>query len=321
MKTESLLLTAPLGADTGNIASGVIVASNESRFASRNYSEPLTAYTVGWNDPENLDDLLEQVAPAVESPRLVEFKKMINSDFFLTELDDIRAIGAAFKRVDFGNDTALAKTLNKGLTIRVDHDDVLGTDWRERYTGFLLRRLTRNDLRRAVAGLLAAADNTAFNWGAEAANPDSDIRKLLRACKLESGIRPNRLLMGGEGWDARADAYEGQNTPHAGRRADLSPDQVAAKLMVEKLTVSEAVYQAGANAKADIVGKLVVAYYARSGLMKDEPSNIKRFVTPTGAGRHRVYVEEHDKFTDISVEHYSNIIITTTLGLKKGTIA
>jgi hypothetical protein len=49
---------------------------------------------------------------------------------------------------------------------------------------------------------------------------------------------------------------------------------------------------------------------------KDEPDNLKRFITPTeSGGPFRVYLEEHSKYTDISVEHYSTVIVTSTLGL------
>lgn len=318
MIRPEILLNAPLALDDGgNLQRGVIYASNESRFQTGTFDQPLTAYTVGWRDPENLDALLELIAPAVEVSRRFSFKKGKNSQFFLTEDDDVRAIGSPFKRIEFSGEEVDARTLNKGLTIRVDHDeDAIGTDWRERYTGFLLQRLVRNDLRRHVALLVAAANNTAKVWG-NAANPDADMRTMLRTGKNKSGIRPNRILMGGEGWDLRAESYEAQDTPHAGKRADMSPAEVARKLMIDQLIVSEAVYQSGKTAKSDIVGSIAIGYYARSGMMKDDPSNIKRFVTPTSAGRFRTIVEEKAKYTDITVEHYSKGVITSDLGIEK----
>ncbi len=316
MKTN--ILTSPILADTGaSNVSGQVYAANASRFSSTYYSEPLTAYTVGWRDPENIEALLETLVPAVDVGRRFEWKLANNAEAFLSELDDSRAIGASFKRVEASGTSQDSKTLNKGLTMRVDKDDEVGEGWRERYTSSLLMRLTRNELRRGVTMIDTAAINTAKVWG-NASNPDADLRAQLRAAKNIGGIRPNQIIMGGDAWDTRAEAYEAQNTPHAGRRATMSPEDLARSLMVGKVVVSEAVYTSGANTKADIIGSIALEYFAQSGLMKDDPSNVKRFVSPTSqGGRVAVYIEEHPKWTDITVEHYSNIIITSTLGIRK----
>lgn len=321
MNKSNALLTAPLIADPGaELPTGVIAASNESRFVSSNYNQPLTAYTVGWRDPEDLPALLESIAPAVDAPRRFGFKKANNAEAFLSEDDDVRSIGSAFKRVEFTGTEVNANTLNKGLTVRVDHDeDAIGGDWQERYTGFLLQRLARNELRRNVALIVGAATNANKVWD-ETTNPDGDLRAALRLGKNAGGIRPNVILWGGAAWDLRLDAYEHPERVNPGRGADMTPEQLASKLMVQRNIISEAIYQSGATAKADIVGNIVLAYYARSGLMKDEPSNIKRFVTPTDAGRYKVYVREHEKFTDITVEHYSRSYITNSLGVRQLTV-
>jgi hypothetical protein len=54
---------------------------------------------------------------------------------------------------------------------------------------------------------------------------------------------------------------------------------------------------------------------------KDDPSNVKRFWTPTSAGVVAVYREEFPKYVDITVEHYSNIVVTSTLGIEMLTIS
>ena len=53
-------------------------------------------------------------------------------------------------------------------------------------------------------------------------------------------------------------------------------------------------------------------------MTQDDPSHVKRFVSNTDAGgRFAVYVQPYGaKFWDVTVEHYSNIIVTTTLGLR-----
>ena len=140
-----------------------IISANENRFTAGNYSEALTAFTVGWRDPENIAELLDFIAPPVPVGRRFEFKRSDNAQAFYSENDDVRAVGAEFKRVRYDGESINEKTLNKGLTIRVDHDEVAGDDWQERYVQMLMQRLLRNELRRAIQALdTIAAESSAF---------------------------------------------------------------------------------------------------------------------------------------------------------------
>lgn len=306
---------APLGIDqgTGRNAPGLICAVNEARFTSANYSEPLTAYTVGWKDPEDLQALIDRLFPSIEVARRFEFKKADNAEAFLSEADDIRAIGSPFKRVEYKGSTVNEKTINKGLTVRIDHDDVVGDGWREQTVARLLQRLLRNDLRRGLALVDAGATNTARIFSATT-NPDGFIRADLKAAADVSGIRPNVVVLGEAAADLRLDAYEAaaNTSSYAGRAAAMTSADLARKLMVDLVEIVKARYQSSASAKAVLVLSVVYSYFAAQGLSKDDPSNVKRFVTPTDAGKSKVYVEEHSKFTDISVEHYSNIVVTSS---------
>lgn len=309
-----------LHTDTGLQAPGSICAANESRFDAAHLSEPLTAFAVGWRDPNNLQELLDFVAPPVMVGRRFEFKQATNAEHFMTETDDVRAIGASFKRIEFSGTSVNAKTLNKGLTVRVDHDEEVGGDWRERYVQLLLQRLLRNELRRAVSALDAEDTNANKVWGANA-NPDGDLREALKLATNASGIRPNKIVFGEGAWDLRADAYDQQNTAGAFRAAGLTPAEVARKLSLDGVQVIAARYQQSASAKSQILGDQVFCFFAADGVMKDEPSNVKRFVTPADGGRFRVYVDEQAKYTDISVEHYSQIVVTSNLGIRKLTVS
>ncbi|MHB1309169.1 MAG: hypothetical protein ACYDC1_24790 [Limisphaerales bacterium] len=311
---NDLILPVDLGANAN--PPGVICAANEARFTSTYFSEPLTAYTVGWQDPENLEAILDELFPSIEVPRRFEWKKSENAQEFLSETDDIRAIGSPFKRVETAGTSVTDKTVNKGLTQRVDHDEVVGADWKERTVQRLLQRLRRNDLRRGVALVDTAATNAAKTWGSTS-NPDGDMRAALKLGADATGIRPTRVVFGEAAWDLRADAYEVQNTPYAGRAAGMTPEELGRKLMVDRVAIIKARYQSSASAKTAVVPSVVYAYLAEQGAQKDDPSNVKRFYTPTDAGRYKVYVQEYEKFTDISVEHYSNLIITGTTGIRK----
>ena len=130
-----------------------IITANENRFTATNYSEALTAFTVGWVDPDNIAKLLDFIARPIPVGRRFEFKRSENAQAFYSENDDVSAIGGEFKRVRYDGESVNEKTLNKGLTIRVDHDEVAGDDWQERYVQMLLQRLLRNELRRAITAL------------------------------------------------------------------------------------------------------------------------------------------------------------------------
>ena len=110
---------------------------------------------------------------------------------------------------------------------------------------------------------------------------------------------------------------------NAGARisSEMSRENLSEKLLVEDIKLLKK-QNLGIQGN-EIDGNEIFAFYAQNGLLKDEPSNIKRFVTPSEEGYlFRVYVENHTKFTDITVEHYSNIVVTsntniTQLNVKK----
>ncbi len=308
--------------DDGRQIPGQVCLANESRFNAAFLSEPLTAYTVGWQDPEDLQSLLDFIAPPVPVGRRFEFRKAVNSEAFVSETDDLRAIGSSFKRIEFTGETVNAKTLNKGLTVRIDHDEQVGGDWQERHVALLMQRLLRNEVRRAIAALDSEDTNQDKTWTYDSStnpnpDPDGDVRRSFGLAADASGVRPNRVLWGEAAWDLRADAYFAQQGAGAFRSAGQTPAELASRLLVDGIRVVKARYQSSATSKSKILGNQVFAFYALDGQMKDEPSNIKRFLTPVDSGNFRVYLEESAKYTDISVEHYSNIIITSTLGIRK----
>lgn len=318
--TTSVNLPTSLPIDDGRQEPGVICLANESRFAATNLSAPLTTFAVNWRDPSNLQPLLDFIAPPVFVQRRFEFRRATNAEAFLSETDDVRAIGASFKRVDYTGDSVTAKNFNKGLTIRIDHDEEPDGNWQERYVQLLLNRLLRNELRRAIGAIDAVSVNTAKTWDINA-NPDADVRDQLAAAASITGIAPNRVIYGEDAWFKRADSYDRQSNAGAIRSSGLTVEELAPRLFVEGVRVVRARYQDTATAKAKVMGNTVYAYFAEQSGIKDEPSNLKRFVTPTEQGAYRVYVDTHAKYTDLTVEHYSNIVITSDIGIRKLTIS
>lgn len=308
--------TEILPKDDGFQECGTVCAANESRFTAATYSEPLTAFTVGWKDSEQMENLLNFIAPVIPVAKRFEFKVSDNDQCFLSETDDIRSIGSSFKRVEFSGTSITSRTYNKGLTVRVDHDDVAGDDWKERYVQLLLQRLLRNELRRAISALEDNGETLGDKTWNSTANPDSDIRAELEAATAATGVRPNRIVIGEGAWDIRCDSYDVQNNAGATRAAGLTPEDLARKVFVDEIRVMGARFQDG-GVKTSMLGNRIYAFYTRNDIMKDEPANIKRFVTPIDGNIFRVYEDENSKFTDLTVEHYSNVVLTSKSGIRK----
>lgn len=312
-------------ADNGSIAPGMVVAANEARFTEQFFSEPLTTFAVGFRDPNDIQGMLEFVAPVVRTGKRFEFKKADSDQEFYSEADDVRAIGADFKRVEFSGTSVTSRTHNKGLTIRVDLDQVDGQpNWREVTVGRLMRRIFRNEFRRAVTGLSGAATNTAKTWDTSTPkDPDTDLLSAIIAATGKSGVAPNRILYGQTAAAKRIITLRAQNLAGQANSSVLTPAQLADFLGVEDVRVSRERYTTAAQTKSEIVSNLVLGFFAEAGQSTEDASNIKRFVSPVeGGGDVRVYEQQVSaKLVDITVEHHSNIVITSTLGILKLTIS
>lgn len=335
MKSKPLVLDGadfaneePIILDRGaGYKGGQILFANDARFLETYFSEPLTTYAVGWRDPNDIEGTLQFLAPEVPVGRRFEWKKANNAEEFLSEVvDDQRAIGSDFKRVEYTGQDVTDKTVNKGLGIVVDLDNVSGASWRQQKTAKLLRRLQRNELRRALTALSTGATNTAKTWDTSAGkDPDQDVRDDLITAADATGIRPNRLLFGDSAFNSRLKAHRAQNNAGGDASARLSLEELANALMVDRVLVSKERYQSGAATKAQIVGNKVIMFFAQDGVDTEDPSNIKRFVTmhPTeqGGGRYRVYEQQlSSKLVLLTVEHYSKIVVTYAGGIRQFTV-
>ncbi|KAF0093436.1 MAG: hypothetical protein E1N59_2837 [Puniceicoccaceae bacterium 5H] len=314
-------------ADQGsNCQPGFVYASNESRFDESQYSEPLTNYIVGGWDSDPLEQLLEFYAPGVQVPRLFEYKEFLHSDEFWSDDgdEDVREIYADFARVkERGAVDKNGKTLNKGLTIVLDRDKLNGPFSEQQETMRLMQRLKRNEIRRAINLLKAAATNVNLTWDTTAGkDPEQDIRNQLLLSQQAVGLRPNRVGYGETAWEKRVTACRAQNNAGGYASAAMSVQQVGSFLNVESITATDARYK-GASTLTPYVANQVLMFYAVSGLGVNDPSCIKRFVSPVeGGGRIRVYRREMGpKLIAITVEHYSSIVLTSTLGIRKATIS
>ena len=306
-------------------ASGRIALANESLFNQAYFSRPLTTFATGWSGNTDLEDDLGFYAPQVVVNRRFEYAVWNNAEEFHSETtDDLRAIRGNFKQVEFTETKVQAKTENRGLTIRVDLDEVAEkSDWQEIYTQKLLRRLRRNALRRALALLTAAATNTAKTWDTSAGkDPDNEVLADLLLAGDSSGVRPNRVGYGETAWTKRVLAHRAQNSAGGFASAGSDENQVAAFLGVDRVHRTSARFQSSSTAKTQIVGNRVFMFNAQDSADVEDPSNIKRFVTPTPGGIYGVYVQPvSSKLYDITVEHYELLKMTSLLGVRLFTVS
>lgn len=301
----------------------LIALANAASFQDTYLSEPLSTFAQGWKDSSDLDGELEFIAPAVTVGRRFEFRKFNEESDFLTESDDARALGTDFKRVKFTGSIENGKTENRGLTIWVDLDEVSGiTDYRQRYTAHLLRRCTRNDLITAYTLLAAGASNTNKTWNTES-DPDADLLDMVDVAGNSMGFNPNRIYMGSNAWAKRIKSYRAQDNAGAYGSSAMKPADVAGWLGIEELRVSNIRYATSATEKSKVAGAVAIAFQAQSNAMTEDPSNIKRFVSPCGDGSmKRVYVRQvSEKIEAITVERYVRTVVVSSLGLKKLTIS
>jgi hypothetical protein len=305
-----------------------VTEANASLLDQAFFNEPLTNYAVGFRDSEDVEKQLEFYAPMVPTPRRFSYSAWDNAEEFLSSDDDERPIGADFKSVEYVSSKVEAKTVNRGLQICLDLDELDGMpNWEEMYTQKLIRRIRRNSLRRAVALISGTATNTAYTWSAVAGkDPDQDILLDLVTASDASGVRPNRVGYGDTSWSKRLLSHRFQASAGGFGSASLTPEHLAGFLQVDEVQVTKARYTASSTARTQVVGNQVLMFSALSGADTEDFSNIKRFVSMgsanQGGGQFQVYSQQVSaKRHILAVGHYELIKLTSTIGMRKGTIS
>lgn len=312
---------------------GQIALANAAAFDGAFLSTPLMDYIAGpVGDIATLEQLLEAIAPAVQTSRKFEFR-VNNTDtgFLAMEQDeDVRALGSEFKRLRAPGASQVSKTLSKGLTYLLDQDELEDEPMAEERAAARLKAiLLRTEIIRATKALSDAADNKAVTWtpGGSATDPDADLLDAVIAGGDDAGLNPNRLLIGSTAWQRRLRYLRGQNTAGGFAGAGMTPAELAQYLSIERAIVSMERYNlAKTKGKGQLVSAdVALLYNAREGLGKDDPSNIKRFWSPMagGQGEWAVYRREvaTGALVEITVAHRSQIVVTSDAGIRKLTVS
>lgn len=310
---------------------GQITAMNSAMNYTSSFARDVAGYLAGQpaGDEEAHLDLL---CPPIQVNDFFRYPKA-DDEFFLTEADDsdIRASGATFKRVQYRGTKVVDETVQKGLTMRVDHKDIpkIGTQyvsgWENNYATHLKHRLIRAELIRFYSLLDAAATNQNKTWNASA-NPDGDIREMIELGRVALGHGATHVVMGSTAAELRKDAYEDEaRANHSmSKHAEYTAEQLATYLGVNHAITDKGINQVKKGAaKVARVGLSVYSYFAGNGVVMEDPSNFKRAwsATKKSGGKWAVSIKEDDVFTDITVWHESKLIAPITAGVRKQTIS
>lgn len=309
---------------------GQVFLANEGAVDNQFLSEALTQYSVGWKSP---DGKLEATLKALTGepiivPKRFSFKKMDNAKAFaaVENDEDVRAIGADFKRVTVEGETVDQHTVSKGLTMRIDRDELNDNPQAEQDAVAYLRTiLMRGEIIRAFSGLAGAATGgnaIAATWTADSkTDADAAILAHLETLANDSGLIPNRAWFGATAWTKRFTTMRASDSVAVANGAGLTPEQLAGLYGVDTVSVCNERYQTKTGKQTLLSNNLVLMFNAQTSGIKDDPSNIKRFVTKVNGQDFAVFREEKAAFLDITVAHQSLIAITSSLGIGKITVS
>lgn len=333
MKPTIGLYLALTGATSASLLPelGQITVANSALNYAGSLAQDVQGYLAGLpSSDEQL--MLDALFPGIQVNYRFQFAKA-DDEAFLAEADDsdIRASGASFKRVQYRGTTVDSSTIQKGLTMRVDHRDLprvngdIVAGWENRYADALRNRLMRVDRIRGIAVVEAAATSGGTKTFDGTTNPDGNLREMVQLTRLANGTLPSHCVMGNAAQQLRQDAYEAAaRVNHAmANHAAYTMEQLAGYLGVRKVVVDDGIKQtAKGGTKSNAMGSVAYSYMSNESAIIDDGSNIRRAWSPvTGGGEWGVAIQEAAVYTDITVWHESVFFSAFTAGIRKIVVA
>ena len=307
----------------GALRDGEIYLVNDSRLNEATFNTPLTEFAVGGWDRTDVAEELNSLFPALPVPRRFTYKQFLNAEAGISDVnEDLVSVNGDVPELEWKIQEATGVTQNRALGTVVNLD-LVAPGWERQKTMILMRRIQRNILRRCYTLLSGIAVNTARTWDTTAGkDPDTDVRTSLAAGADISLVRPNTVVYGETAWTKRVLAHGAQNTASGFASKMLTPETLAQQLFVDTVKVSKIRYTANSTTRSQVVNNLVLSWYSE-GPSEDDPSNIKRFVSPTRSGTPiRVYQWQlSDKRVLLVVEHFELVATTSSVGVRKETIS
>ena len=206
--------------------------------------------------------------------------------------------------------------------MRIDRDELNDNPQAEQdAVAYLKTLLLRGDIIRAFAGLNGAATGgkaiTATWTAAAKADADAAILAHLQTLADDSGLLPNRVFFGATAFAKRFTTMRASDAVAVSNGAALTPEQLAGLYAVDTVNVCNERYQTGSGKSTLVSNNVVLLFNAQGSGVKDDPSNIKRFVTKVNGQDFAVFREEKAAGVDVTVAHQSLIAITSGLGVGK----
>ena len=305
---------------------GQIYVANDDRFTQGSFSQPLTNFAVGgWGNTGLERELLLYTGQPIPVSRRFSYKVWSNAEALRSETtDDLRAIGGDFKEVVLTNTEVTAKVYNRGLVMVLDKDEIAdGVMSEQLAVQYLTARIKLNQIRRASALLIASATNTARTWLSGTRDADLDIMTAVLAYHTAVGVYPNTVVSGKTAWLGRLTTMRALATAAGFASSAWDEKALAAFLGVDEVGRVNATYQSGAAAKTVIGASIVLVHLRAQTQMREDPSNLKYFWTPTESGGpvSAFRYEVGRKKVVVGVEHNELLAATYTGGIQTLTIS
>lgn len=302
-------------------AGNVLSAANDANLTGFLLSQPLTEFVsgAGAEDREQLQPLLDRICPFTPSPD--SFTYLVEDDtqagISPAAVDMKRAIGGDFT-IDTPKGSNASGILDHyGLSMYVDVRQG-GTNARvqQRYAMILKNRLLRGMIEESLTLLSnAASADSASNWNATGADPDSDVDDMVDAAGDASGTNANRVLYGGGAWMKRRRSYRKEARTNGGELGRLTPEELAQSMGLDDVVLVNARKRSSSTALSKILNNTVIVYDASEGLLPTDSSNIKRFGE---TGEFNVFVDTSSPVRTLITVHTKALIrITRTTGIRK----
>jgi len=303
---------------------GNVFAANDGNLSASGLglSQPLTEYATGVRDRQNLQEVLDSIAPRVPTGAIsfTYLNETESEEFQKRTLAGItRPVHGEFPELHITGAQADGRCDNIGLVSYIDIDQGgMLPQMQQAEVQRLRNIILRSQIADALAKIDAAATaDTSKNWGDSAANPDDDIREMIDTSGDASGEDANVVVLGQGAFLKRAKAYEAAARTNGGAKADFTPDQLRDFWQVDDVVNLRARYRSSATATTKMLDSTIYAYMAVPGLSKGDASNVKRFTYLAAGGDLRVWIEVQSHRVKIIVDAYARTIITRSTGIRK----
>ena len=178
--------------------------------------------------------------------------------------------------------------------------------------------LLRQEILRALAGLVAAATTKTVAW-TTASDPHADLALAIAGAADVDGLEKNRGIIGSTMLLNSKLVYQGKaNNSALMARGAMGLADLAEYLGLEELRKISARQKSGSS-YPPIYRNSAIFFNAVQSPMIDDPSHIKRVWSPCdGGGMWKVYREQRGpKVVALTLEHYSQIILPFTTGISR----